>query len=171
MAPSHELLWLTGDDPGGAGLRALTRAHPQAARARHVSRSYCAPLALVAWHDAPLGVDLERVAPTDRIFAESICTPGELARFEAQLDDDAFVTSLWVSKEALAKALGDAVAYDPRRLESPVGWWRGAAGAWRAREFIPAPGHVAWLVWADAPQKSPESAVSAESRRRPAGRR
>jgi hypothetical protein len=65
------------------------------------------------------------------------------------LADPGFVTSLWSSKEALAKALGDALAYDPRRLESPLNWEDGAAGRWRARELTPEPGYVAWLVWRD----------------------
>ena len=34
------------------------------------------------------------------------------------------MASLWSGKEALAKALGDALRYDPRRLESPAGMAR-----------------------------------------------
>jgi hypothetical protein len=41
----------------------------------------------------------------------------------------------------------DALAYDPRRLESPLGWSSGRSGAWHA-ECLPAPAeHVAWLCW------------------------
>jgi phosphopantetheinyl transferase len=149
MGPAYELLWLTDAATSDSGLRALTRAHPEGARAAYVSRSYRAPLALVAWHEAPVGVDIERVESTERDFAESICTPNELRQLGARLDDEAFVTSLWASKEALAKALGDAVAYDPRRLESPFNWAGGIAGGWCAREFIPAPHHIAWLVWSE----------------------
>jgi phosphopantetheinyl transferase len=149
MGPAWALLWLTADPASDTELRALARAHPEAAAAAHVSRSYRAPLALVAWHTAPVGVDLEYVEIGGNGFAESICTPGELVLFEGRLDDDAFVASLWAGKEALAKALGDAIAYDPRRLDSPATWRRGIAGRWRAREFIPAPNHVAWLVWVE----------------------
>ncbi len=169
MRPSYELLRLPG--AGAEELRARARAHPRAAAAAHASRSYRAPLALVAWHHAPLGVDIERIEHCDRDFGASICTPAELGLFSERLDDESFVTSLWASKEALAKALGDPLAYDPRRLESPLGWNRGAAGPWRAAEFTPAPGHVAWLVWAAAAQNNPASADSADSTRLAAGRR
>jgi phosphopantetheinyl transferase len=120
---------------------------------------------------ALLGVDLERVQPTDSAFAESICTPAERSRFGPRLDDPTFVISLWASKEALAKALGDAVAYDPRRLESPLGWSGGSAGRWRAAELRPAPQYVAWMVWSETAQNSAASAASAESTRLFAGRR
>jgi phosphopantetheinyl transferase len=54
---------------------------------------------------------------------------------------------MWCGKEALSKALGDALAYDPRRLGSPLSWPDGRSGAWCAAE-LPAPaGHVAWLCW------------------------
>jgi hypothetical protein len=148
MAPEYQLLWLT-TATSDTELRALARAHPDAARAAYASRSYRAPLAIVAWHQHPVGVDLERVADADRQFGESICTPSELRLLGSRLGDAAFVTSLWASKEALAKALGDPLAYDPRRLESPVIWDGGVAGGWRAREFIPAPDHIAWLVWCE----------------------
>lgn len=147
MSPAYELLTLADGHTDEARLHQLARSHRQARRARHSSRSYRSPLALVAWHERPVGVDLERVEACDRSFAESVCTPEESRRFRDRLDDPTFVTSLWSGKEALAKALGDALAYDPRRLESPLGWRDGAAGRWRALELRPAPGHVAWLVW------------------------
>ncbi|HWE10427.1 MAG TPA: hypothetical protein VG325_13820 [Solirubrobacteraceae bacterium] len=54
---------------------------------------------------------------------------------------------MWSSKEALAKALGDALRYDPRRLEAPVAWVNGACGPWRARPVPAPPGHVARVCW------------------------
>lgn len=171
MRPPYALLWVSGSDATDGQLRALARLRGGATGAAHISRSYRAPFALVAWHEHPLGVDIEQVTATDRSFAESICTPAELTRFEPLLDDDAFVSSLWCGKEALAKALGDAVAYDPRRLDSPHVWDGGTCGEWRAWEFIPCPGHVAWLVWREQAQNSAASASSADSTRRLAGRR
>jgi hypothetical protein len=41
-------------------------------------------------------------------------------------------TSVWSSKEALAKAFDTPIDYDPRRLEGPAFWPNGAAGRWRA---------------------------------------
>lgn len=63
---------------------------------------------------------------------------------------DRTITSLWSSKEALAKALGDALAYDPRRLEAPVAWPDGRSGAWRARALeLAQEDYVGWVCWRD----------------------
>lgn len=132
----------------GPRLRAWARESAAPAGVAHVSRSYREPFVLVAWHDARVGVDIERIEAFDRRFAESICTPGELGSLAGRLDEGELVASLWSSKEALAKALGDAVAHDPRRLHSPLGWPGGRAGRWHAQRLNVAPaGHVAWLVW------------------------
>jgi hypothetical protein len=68
------------------------------------------------------------------------------------------VTALWSSKEALAKALGDAGDYDPRRLGSPMFWTGGAAGRWRTRRLAVPPGYLAWLCWVE-PEASAATAV------------
>jgi hypothetical protein len=128
------------------GLRARARACAGATGARFSSRSYSFPLALVAWHDAPVGVDIEQVGPCDRRFADEIRTPSERAG-EWPDDPDRFFTSLWSSKEALSKALGDALDYDPRRLEGPGAWPDGRSGPWRARSLDLDPDYVAWLCW------------------------
>jgi hypothetical protein len=117
----------------------------QLAPERRVSRAYAFPYGLLAHHDTAVGVDVERVAPCDVVFAASICTPDELSTIRVR--DAAGVTSLWSSKEALAKALGDARLYDPRRLTSPLGWRHGASGPWRARPLTVAPGYRAWVCW------------------------
>jgi hypothetical protein len=141
--PEVALLWA----PAGAdepGLRRLARDWT-ARRGPAVSRSYCFPVALVGSHGDRVGVDVERVVPCDRAFAESILAPGERA---ALIDgDDRTLSSVWASKEALAKALGDARRYDPRRLESPLLWPDGAAGPWRAAELGFGPELCAWVCW------------------------
>jgi phosphopantetheinyl transferase len=106
------------------------------------SRSYCPPYALVAWHDGPVGVDIERVVGCDARFAESITTPDERVP-----DSDREIISLWSGKEALAKALGDAVDYDPRRLEAPGGWRNGVNGAWSASALPLPDGYCGWVCW------------------------
>jgi hypothetical protein len=120
----------------------------------HVSRSYSFPLALIAWHTAQVGCDIERIAPCDQAFADSISTPAERAPdaravtgAENAASRDRRITSLWSSKEALAKALGDALAYDPRRLEGPAGWPEGRAGPWRAHALDVGEGYVGWVCW------------------------
>jgi phosphopantetheinyl transferase (holo-ACP synthase) len=80
--------------------------------------------------------------------AESITTPAERAALDGVTDLDAWATDLWSSKEALAKALGDAVLHDPRRLDAPMRWPGFRSGPWRCSRVAPLPErHVAWLCW------------------------
>lgn len=132
-----------------SGLRAWARELTDASGAPHAARSYRFPYALLAWHSEPVGVDLERIESCDEAFAELICTPSE--RTDARMWDerDAYLSSLWCSKEALAKALGDALRYEPGRLDSPMRWPGLRAGPWRARSVESVPRHVAWLCWRD----------------------
>ena len=135
-----------------AGLRGWARARTAIAGAdggAYVTRSYRYPYALVAWHSQPVGVDIERLEPDDAAFIDSICTPAERADLE-RLTESQSGSSLWSSKEALSKALGDALAYDPRRLPSPLTWHNGAAGAWRCAQLEAPSGHVAWVCWRGA---------------------
>ena len=115
-----------------------------------ISRSYAFPYAMVAWHDTAVGIDIERVEPCSVEFAELVCTPSEIAHtpWDGPLDDH--LTGLWSSKEALAKALGDALRYDPRRLGSPMYWPEGRAGTWRTAAITAPAGHCAWLCWREA---------------------
>jgi phosphopantetheinyl transferase len=135
------------DEPA---LRARARAVAEATGAPHTSRSYRYPYALVAWHTTQVGVDIERIEPFDAEFLASISTPAERNIAPDEADPPAFVSSLWCSKEALAKALGDALAYDPRRLDSPMFWPDGQAGGWRASALPVPAGHNGWLCWRTA---------------------
>ncbi len=132
-----------------AALRELARAACANTGAPFTSRSYCFPFALLAAHGAAVGVNIERVEPCDATFADSIRTPAELsAAVEPPREDrDRCFTSLWSSKEALSKALGDARAYDPRRLEGPGAWPQGRSGPWQATPVEVPDGYVAWLCW------------------------
>ena len=112
-----------------------------------VSRSYRYPYALVAWHDAPVGIDIERIEPCAPAFAESICTPAERADPAFHTLNTSDIISIWCSKEALAKALGDATQYDPRRLESPIRWVHGQTGPWHAAPLTAPENHTVWLCW------------------------
>jgi hypothetical protein len=134
-----------------AALRELARAASAHADAPFTSRSYRFPFALVAAHSTAVGVDIERVEPCDGAFADSIRTPAERSSAgPSQAEDhDRYFTSLWSSKEALSKALGDALAYDPRRLEGPAAWPDGRSGPWRALALDVPDGYVGWLCWKD----------------------
>jgi phosphopantetheinyl transferase len=144
-APIVALIDVTAEGLDDAALRARARELGAAVGGGAVSRSYCHPFALVGWHTEAIGVDLERVVTCPEEFAPSISTPAEEAAGQWTTDHE--IVSLWSSKEALAKALGDALQYDPRRLPSPAGWPQGASGPWRTAT-LPAPdGHCAWVCW------------------------
>lgn len=149
-APEAWLLDARAADLDEIALRRWARSQRQPDADTSVTRSYAYPYALVAWHTGPVGIDIERVQACDPEFLASISTPaeggGSAAGGEGDIDD-AYAISLWSGKEALSKALGDALRYDPRRLESPLSWPEGRCGAWRAAA-VPAPAeHVAWLCW------------------------
>jgi hypothetical protein len=150
QAPSVQLIDARAIEvPDEEALREYARRLSADAGAPSASRSYCFPFALIASHTAAVGVDIERVERCDRAFADSIRTPAELAAgWPREGDPDRFFTSLWSSKEALSKALGDALAYDPRQLEGPGSWPDGSSGPWRASSLdVGEGGHVAWLCW------------------------
>ena len=149
-APVVRLLDARAAGVDAPGLRTWARAVSGELRRTYAARSNRFPYALVAAHDGPVGGDLERLEPVGRAFAASIATPEERAALEtgeAGADEAAWAIALWAGKEPLAKALGDAVAYDPRRLPSPVRWPDLRAGAWRAARVPVPPGFVGWLCW------------------------
>jgi phosphopantetheinyl transferase len=145
VRPEVQLLDARDAGLSEAELREWARTLRPAADAPHSSRSYRYPYALLAWHDQPVGVDIERIESVDPGFARSICTYSEQQALTEL--DDRLVASLWCGKEALSKALGDPLLHDPRRLEAPLMWPDGRAGPWRAAELSVADGHVAWLCW------------------------
>jgi len=152
-APEVRLIDGRADRLDERGLRQRARSISGAAGAQYVSRSYRHPYALVAWYAGPVGIDIELVEPCDAAFARSICTPAEIVTWATLADPHTYFSSMWSSKEALAKALGDAVSYDPRRLEAPMLWPAGRAGPWHAMQLTVVEGHVAWLCW--RPRSSP----------------
>ncbi len=132
-----------------SGLRAWAHEMTGSCGATHVTRSYAYPYALVAWHVAPVGVDIERIDVCSEAFAALVCTPSERRYAATAREPDRYLSSLWSSKEALTKALGEPLAYDPAHVPSPLGWCDGAAGRWRAAQ-LPLPtvvAHTAWLCW------------------------
>jgi hypothetical protein len=130
-----------------ATLRTRARSLTAASGAPFVSRSYRFPYALAGWHCGPIGIDIEQIGPLDSDFADLICTPDEQSELVSVDDRDTYLTSLWCSKEALGKALGDALLYEPGRLEAPVRWPLLRSGPWRAWALDVEPTHVAWVCW------------------------
>jgi hypothetical protein len=147
VSPEIRLLDARRAGVDAAGLQAWARAEARACGAPFATRSYRYPYALVAWSSTPVGVDIERIEPSGPAFAETICTAHERAVAARLPQPDDFLAAVWCSKEALAKALGDAVLYDPRRLEAPAAWPSDRSGRWRARRLDAPTRHVAWLCW------------------------
>jgi phosphopantetheinyl transferase len=139
------LLDASGTGGDAETLRDAARAFTAQATQSHASRSYCFPFALVALHGYPVGVDIERVTTWTAAQLDSVLTPSERARRPEA--DDLWATSLWSSKEALTKAVGIPVDYDPRHVESPLSWPDFTAGRWRASSLSVPEDHVAWVCW------------------------
>jgi phosphopantetheinyl transferase len=160
-APVVALIDASNEGLDEAGLRSRARELGMAVGAGAVSRSYCHPYALVAWHPDPVGIDIERVEPCPPGFARSISTPAESAA--ARWTSDRELISLWSSKEALSKALGDALDYDPRRLPSPASWPLGVCGSWRAAVLSAPDGHCGWVCWrVPASHASPDHIMTSD---------
>jgi len=148
--PTRPELWRIDARDSGANdsrLRELARTLSDRLRRPYVSRTYAFPWAYVAVHDGPVGVDLERIAPCSSAFASLICAPGEGTDPRIVADPDTHLTNLWSSKEALAKALGDALDYEPARLASPLYWPSGRSGRWMADPITDLAGYCGWICW------------------------
>lgn len=105
------------------------------------SRSYRDHFGLVAACAMRIGVDLE-------VIDLSVTADAVLTSDEQRLDGGPIEwCSWWSAKEALAKALGDARRYDPRRLGSPALWQLGRQGLWRAESLEVPMGYLGWVVW------------------------
>ena len=146
------VLALLGGD--GERLRALAR-RLCALVGGECSRSYHPPVALVGIHAGRVGVDVEGVVATEAGFFEGIATPRERTTLSLPPEGpqrDRFLIELWSAKEAVAKALGDALSYDPRRLDSPFVWQEVGPGLYRAGAAYAHPlelgeGLVGWVCW------------------------
>jgi hypothetical protein len=145
-APQVRLLDARAAGVGEPGLREWARDTDEDGEL-HVTRAYRFPYALAAWHSEPVGVDIERIEHLELDFLESICTPAERRWLSGRPYPYALLAWLWCSKEALAKALGHALSYDPRRLDSPVFWPGGRSGPWRGVPVPVPPGHSGWMCW------------------------
>lgn len=172
--PGTPRVWLaTGGDRASLHEQLTALASARATPGQFTSRSYAPPYAVQALHDGPVGVDLEQVSAVPAGFLDSVSTPDERrARPDGAVEARAAVL-VWSAKEAAAKALGDALRYDPSRLASPTLWPDGRAGRWRYAELDAPLGHVLTLVWAPGTEPTPGGrppAVAASTRvTRPAG--
>jgi hypothetical protein len=124
------------------------------------SRSYSGVVALVAGWRHRVGIDIEFLhraneatwSIDDEFFRSSIMSADEREKWRVATNADpwASATSVWCSKEALAKALGTPLQMDPARLTGPTAWPDASRGRWRATSLdVPARERhaVAWVVY------------------------
>jgi len=130
----------------------------------HWSRSYSGDHAVIAgWRDR-VGVDVEAL---DRPIEATWSLHNELFRTTMMTAEERELTpprgpetarhlalSLWCSKEALAKALGTPLEWEPTRLRGPALWPSREVGRWRATYLGADVLHfraLAWVVYDIAP--------------------
>ena len=131
----------------GVRLRLYATGHSQTDESWHLpfaSKSHSRGLTVVLQSNHPCGVDLEsldsEIEPwlfADQRFQDFVLAPGEAQAIKASkyAEHGFLATVVWSSKEALAKALGDARKYSPSRLRSPISWESEPVQNWEA-EFI-----------------------------------
>lgn len=131
-------------------------------RFSHWSRSYSGNVALVAGWNQRVGIDIEltdlaREASwsfTNERFRSSMLTSEERSRIASEEvpGPTLSATSVWSSKEAVAKALGTPRQFDPARLTGAAVWIDARRGRWRAAYLDLTPlglDAVAWTVYED----------------------
>ena len=124
-----------------------------------LSRSYSGRFAIEVLSNQRCGIDLEIAKEADfdwsvnsELFEIAMLAPGEKdlimsSRFSSDKDLE---TLIWVSKEALAKALGDATQYEPSKIYSPICWDDMQPNNWQAIhvDFVTKESErlIVWLV-------------------------
>ncbi|MBQ2863688.1 MAG: 4'-phosphopantetheinyl transferase superfamily protein, partial [Clostridia bacterium] len=80
----------------------------------HVSISHAGDYAVCAVADAPVGIDIEKIKPTNRRIAERTFSKRELEYLgcEGEMGDDALLRffEIWTAKEAYAKMQGTGLS-------------------------------------------------------------
>ena len=126
------------------------------------SRSYSGRVALIAGSNQRVGVDVELTdlaredswSLTNEWFRSSMLTSEERVRIASDSTPGTTLsaTSVWSSKEAVAKALGTPRQFDPTRLTGAAVWKDARRGRWRAAYLDLTPlglDAVAWMVYED----------------------
>ncbi len=85
-----------------------------------ISISHSGDCAIAIAHEHRIGVDIERIEQRDERFVETFTTPAERGLIDGVplSERDAFVTSIWCAKEAVAKCVGTGVDGAPQAFEA-----------------------------------------------------
>ncbi len=135
-----------GVPPERVALAAGPRGKPEVPGARlRFNLSHTAELAVIALADGfEVGVDVERLDRSSRAVERTL-TAGERAALEDVADRHAALLRTWCGKEALAKAIGGGLGWEPLRFDTTD------PGAYALADLAVAEGHVAVLAWAGGP--------------------
>ncbi|MEM5327804.1 4'-phosphopantetheinyl transferase superfamily protein [Paraburkholderia sp. JHI2823] len=106
---------ITNDSCGKPGVT-----HWPYATIPEVSLAHSGEEAVAIAQRAPVGIDLERIAPRGADFVKAIASASERALLEtlAAEPSDEWVTRLWCAKEAFGKLFGTGVDSTPHRFEA-----------------------------------------------------
>lgn len=108
------------------------------------SRSYCDRYVAEVHANVRCGIDLELLDAQNpnwsidsKLFERAMLAPGELELIKSCWvgTQECLPTIIWSSKEALAKALGNAQNYSPTQLLSPITWCADRIPNWIAQHL------------------------------------
>ena len=132
---------------------------PWGQKPEQLSRSYSGRFAIEVVSNQRCGIDLEIAKEAEfdwsvnsELFELAMLAPGEkeLIMASSLSSDKDLETVIWVSKEALAKALGDATRYEPSKIYSPICWDGMQPNNWQAFhvDFVTKESErlIVWLV-------------------------
>ncbi|WP_329886308.1 4'-phosphopantetheinyl transferase family protein [Pseudoramibacter faecis] len=119
---------------------------------RHFNGSHSGGIAVCAFWERPLGIDLQKVSarPRAQAIARRLMHPNEGMRLAASADAERLFFRLWAQKEAVMKATGDGFALPMNRFEvRQTGEGAQVVGAglsgWTLAPVPGFPGFEAWV--------------------------
>jgi 4'-phosphopantetheinyl transferase len=135
-----------GAAPERVALTAGPHGKPEVPGARlRFNVSHSGELAVIALADGfEVGVDVERLDRRSRAVERTL-TAAERAALAGVADRHAALLRVWCRKEALAKAIGGGLGWEPLRFDTTQ------PGAYTLTEVAAPAGYVAALAWAGGP--------------------
>jgi 4'-phosphopantetheinyl transferase len=135
-----------GVAPSAVALAAGPHGKPEVPGARlRFNLSHSGALAVIALAEGfEVGVDVERLDRRSRAVERTL-TAGERAALAGVADRHTALLRVWCRKEALAKAIGGGLGWEPKRFDTTD------PGAFTLADLDVTAGHVAALAWSGGP--------------------
>lgn len=108
----------TGRHPSEIDFRTNAWGRPEIEGGPHFSLTHCDEFAAIAIsNSAPVGVDIEDTSTNiDADTLRSVMSADEILCLESNKPENDSLLRLWARKEAILKAFGRGLSYDPRQL-------------------------------------------------------